>query len=237
MLLWPVHPSLNCQKPGANWPRAGSNVILSAISTRAPRSSWIASLTSQPILTPTDALAQCLEETAQNLRGRGAQAQSQPTHPATVKFYLSKYRDAIRQIDPNYLVLCPRKTRSGQHFSYLALPPMRRSARVQRAYLILVTFMLPYLIVVLRRRRFWYIPPIDNGSRNRLRAFSVEPRLRALRRISGYHRKRNFFTTRSVSKFTHSIDARYKRHRFRAAVMFYRLHELWLVDSELRLEH
>ena len=105
------------------------------------------------------------------------------------------------------------------------------------AYLILVTFMLPYLIVVLRRRRFWYIPPIDNGSRNRLRAFSVEPRLRALRRISGYHRKRNFFTTRSVSKFTHSIDARYKRHRFRAAVMFYRLHELWLVDSELRLEH
>jgi hypothetical protein len=113
MLLWPVHPSLNCQKPGANWPRAGSNVILSAISTRAPRSSWIASLTSQPILTPTDALAQCLEETAQNLRGRGAQAQSQPTHPATVKFYLSKYRDAIRQIDPNHLVLRPRKTRSG----------------------------------------------------------------------------------------------------------------------------
>jgi len=53
-------------------------------------------------------------------------------HPATVKFYLSKYRDAIRQIDPNHVVLRPRKTRFGQHFSYLALPPMRRSARVQR---------------------------------------------------------------------------------------------------------
>ena len=43
--------------------------------------------------------------------------------PATVKFYLSKYRDAIRQIDPNHLVLRPRKMRSGQRFSYLALPP------------------------------------------------------------------------------------------------------------------
>jgi hypothetical protein len=34
-----------------------------------------------------------------------------------------KYRDAIRQIDPNHLVLRPRKMRSGQRFSYLALPP------------------------------------------------------------------------------------------------------------------
>jgi hypothetical protein len=32
--------------------------------------------------------------------------------PATVKFYLSKYRDAIRQIDPNHLVLRPRRMRS-----------------------------------------------------------------------------------------------------------------------------
>jgi len=33
---------------------------------------------------------------------------------ATVKLYLSKYRDAIRAIDPNHLVLRPRKMRSGQ---------------------------------------------------------------------------------------------------------------------------
>src|SRR5215510_11228419 len=37
------------------------------------------------------------------------------------KVYLSKYRDSIRQIDPNHLVLRPRKMRSGQRFSYLAL--------------------------------------------------------------------------------------------------------------------
>ena len=43
--------------------------------------------------------------------------------PATVKLYLSKYRDAIRQIDPDHLVLRPRKMRAGQRFSYLALPP------------------------------------------------------------------------------------------------------------------
>jgi hypothetical protein len=43
--------------------------------------------------------------------------------PATVKLYLSKYRDAIRQIDPNHLVLRPRKMRSSQRFSYLALLP------------------------------------------------------------------------------------------------------------------
>ena len=43
--------------------------------------------------------------------------------PATVKFYLSKYRDSIRQMDPNHLVLRPRKMRSGQRFSYLALEP------------------------------------------------------------------------------------------------------------------
>jgi hypothetical protein len=48
------------------------------------------------------------EETPQNLPG---------------KFYLSKYRDAIRQLDPDHLVLRPRKMRSGQRFSYLALPP------------------------------------------------------------------------------------------------------------------
>src|SRR4029077_16057680 len=44
-------------------------------------------------------------------------------HPATVKLYLSKHRDSIRQIDPNHLVLRPRKIRSGQRFSYPALDP------------------------------------------------------------------------------------------------------------------
>jgi len=42
---------------------------------------------------------------------------------ATVKLYLSKYRDAIRASDPNHLVLRPRKMRSGQRFSYFALDP------------------------------------------------------------------------------------------------------------------
>src|SRR6516164_4302762 len=48
---------------------------------------------------------------------------SLPGSPPSVKLYLSKYRDAIRQIDPDHLVLRPRKMRSGQRFSYLALPP------------------------------------------------------------------------------------------------------------------
>ena len=43
--------------------------------------------------------------------------------PATVKFYLSKYRDSIRAVEPDHLVLRPRKMRSGQRFSYLALEP------------------------------------------------------------------------------------------------------------------
>ena len=42
---------------------------------------------------------------------------------ATVKYYLSQYRDAIRASDPNHLVLRPRRMRSGQRFSYLALDP------------------------------------------------------------------------------------------------------------------
>ena len=42
---------------------------------------------------------------------------------ATVKFYLSKYRDWIRAVEPDHLVLRPRKMRSGQRFSYLALEP------------------------------------------------------------------------------------------------------------------
>ena len=53
--------------------------------------------------------------------------------PATVKLYLSKYRDAFRQIDPNHLVLRPRKMRSGQRFSYLALPPEETRA-INAAY-------------------------------------------------------------------------------------------------------
>jgi len=42
---------------------------------------------------------------------------------ATVTFYLSKYRDSIRAVEPDHLVLRPRKMRSGQRFSYLALEP------------------------------------------------------------------------------------------------------------------
>jgi hypothetical protein len=53
--------------------------------------------------------------------------------PATVKLYLSKYRDSIRQFDPNHLVLRPRKMRSGQRFSYLALPPEETRA-INAAY-------------------------------------------------------------------------------------------------------
>src|SRR3984893_15983840 len=34
--------------------------------------------------------------------------------PATVHFYLSKYRDSIRTVEPDHLVLRPRKIRSGQ---------------------------------------------------------------------------------------------------------------------------
>jgi hypothetical protein len=36
---------------------------------------------------------------------------------ATVKLALSKYRNAIRAVDPDHLVLRPRKMRSGQRFS------------------------------------------------------------------------------------------------------------------------
>jgi hypothetical protein len=42
---------------------------------------------------------------------------------STVKLALSKYRNAIRAVDPDHLVLRPRKMRSGQRFSYLALDP------------------------------------------------------------------------------------------------------------------
>jgi hypothetical protein len=42
---------------------------------------------------------------------------------ATVKLALSKYRNAIRAVDPDHLVLRPRKMRSRQRFSYLALDP------------------------------------------------------------------------------------------------------------------
>ena len=41
---------------------------------------------------------------------------------ATVKLALSKYRNAIRAVDPDHLVLRPRKMRSGQRFSYTSSP-------------------------------------------------------------------------------------------------------------------
>jgi Telomere resolvase len=42
---------------------------------------------------------------------------------ATVKLYLSSYRNALRAIDPNHPALSARKHRSSQRFSYLALTP------------------------------------------------------------------------------------------------------------------
>ena len=42
---------------------------------------------------------------------------------ATVKLALSKYRNAIRAVEPDHLVLRPRKMRSGQRFSYLVVEP------------------------------------------------------------------------------------------------------------------
>ena len=179
--------------------------------------------------TRANALKNCAESARPRLK-----ASPHPGHGQVLPFKVPRRHPPDR---PKLPGLVPQKNALRPALQLPCASPDAQIGAGATAYLILVTFMLPYLIVVLRRRRFWYIPPIDNGSRNRLRAFSVEPRLRALRHISGYQRKRNFFTTRSVSKFTHSIDARYKRHRFRAAVMFYRLHELWLVDSELRLEH
>src|SRR6266481_6249963 len=40
---------------------------------------------------------------------------------AALHSFTVSYRDSIRQIDPNHLVLRPRKMRSGKRFSYLAL--------------------------------------------------------------------------------------------------------------------
>ena len=80
----------------------------------APKPFWNASRRSRPIWKPaarTRALA------LQKLR-RICQAEVRRLKAsyslATVKLYLSKYRDAIRAIDPNHLVLRPRKMRSGQ---------------------------------------------------------------------------------------------------------------------------
>jgi len=42
---------------------------------------------------------------------------------ATVKLYLSSYRNALRAIDPNHPALSARRHRSHQRFSYLALTP------------------------------------------------------------------------------------------------------------------
>jgi hypothetical protein len=51
---------------------------------------------------------------------------------ATVKLALSKYRNAIRAVEPDHLVLRPRKMRSGQRFSYLALEPEETRALERR---------------------------------------------------------------------------------------------------------
>jgi hypothetical protein len=52
---------------------------------------------------------------------------------ATVKFYLSSYRNALRAIDPNHLALSARKHCSHQRFSYLALTP-EETRQINAAY-------------------------------------------------------------------------------------------------------
>jgi hypothetical protein len=52
---------------------------------------------------------------------------------ATVKFYLSSYRNALRAIDPNHPALSARRHRSHQRFSYLALTPEETRA-INAAY-------------------------------------------------------------------------------------------------------
>jgi hypothetical protein len=96
-----------------------------SISTPAPKPSWIASLHSQPILPHTAALAPSALKKLRRICQAEVRRFKARLSPATVKLYLSKYRDSIRQIDPNHLVLRPRKMRSGQRFSYLALDPRK----------------------------------------------------------------------------------------------------------------
>jgi Telomere resolvase len=52
---------------------------------------------------------------------------------ATVKLYLSSYRNALRAIDPNHPALSARRHRSHQRFSYLALTPEETRA-INAAY-------------------------------------------------------------------------------------------------------
>jgi hypothetical protein len=52
---------------------------------------------------------------------------------ATVKLALSNYGNAIRAVEPNRFVLHPRKMRSGQRFSYLALEP-EETPKLNAAY-------------------------------------------------------------------------------------------------------
>jgi hypothetical protein len=68
--------------------------------------------TSQPILRPTRTRSLALK---QNLPSRVRHLKANYT--TAVKFYLSKYRDSIRAVEPDHLVLRPRKMRSGQRFS------------------------------------------------------------------------------------------------------------------------
>jgi hypothetical protein len=56
-------------------------------------------------------------ETSQNLPSRSPHPQARYTSPSP------SIGSAIRAVDPDHLVLRPRKMRSGQRFSYLALDP------------------------------------------------------------------------------------------------------------------
>src|SRR6516164_11497322 len=109
--------------PGAHPANLVEPATPNSIWTPAPKPSSTASLRSQPILPPTATPALALyRNSAVSAKPRSADSKSgSPRRPS--KLYLSKYRDAIRQIDPDHLVLRLRKMRSGQRFSYLALPP------------------------------------------------------------------------------------------------------------------
>ena len=89
----------------------------------APKPSSNASPHSLPISPPTAALAPWRWKKLHRICQAEVRRLKASYTPATVKFYLSKYRDAIRAVEPDHLVLRPRKMRSGQRFSYLALEP------------------------------------------------------------------------------------------------------------------
>jgi hypothetical protein len=93
----------------------------SSISVPEPRASSSAPPLSLPILRPMPALAPWPSRNfTESAKPKSPRLKARYTL-ATVKLALSKYRNAIRAVEPDHLVLRPRKMRSGQRFSYLAL--------------------------------------------------------------------------------------------------------------------